>query len=304
MIKQVTFYIALLLYLHSYAQYQHDSVKVSNGFIHFYIKGKGTPIVLLQGGPGFSSYYLRSIADSLSGYKCILIDYQGTGHSQYKKADSTWVSPENIINDVELVRQKLNIDKWIVLGHSYGTQFGLYYAVKYSQHVQKIILLACIGTDNQFQHYFEDNCMARLSDDDKLMLQNLEADTSSDLLSKQFKLNSILLQAYFYDRSKILPFLQSVPRDEITTFYNADFFNAYMSNPNFWTWDISKSVYNLLQAVRIIQGRQDPVNDGKQELLNEHMKNSKLFYIEQSGHFTWVEKPREFFSLLENALKN
>ena len=97
-----------LMCLQATAQYKEESIKLKEGSLHFYTKGEGKPIVLLQGGPGFSSYYMRSIADSLSGYKCILIDYEGTGKSQYRTADKTWVSPEKVVDDIELVRQKLN----------------------------------------------------------------------------------------------------------------------------------------------------------------------------------------------------
>lgn len=63
------------------AQYKHDSIKIEHGYLHYYTKGEGKPIVLLQGGPGFSSYYMRAIADSLDGYKTVLVDFEGTGRS-------------------------------------------------------------------------------------------------------------------------------------------------------------------------------------------------------------------------------
>src|SRR5699024_4773669 len=103
------------------AQYIHDSLKVDQGYIHYYTKGEGESIVLLQGGPGYSSYYMRGIADSLTNYQSILIDYQGTGRSQYKKVDSTWVTRTRMIKDVELVRNHLGIDKWTLIGNSYGS---------------------------------------------------------------------------------------------------------------------------------------------------------------------------------------
>ena len=60
--------LLLLSVLLSHAQYNHDSIPVEKGFLHFYTFGKGKPVVHLQGGPGFSSYYMRAIADSLPDY--------------------------------------------------------------------------------------------------------------------------------------------------------------------------------------------------------------------------------------------
>lgn len=302
MSQKIIFYIAVLFCLNSQAQYRRDSVKIANGFIHFYVKGEGKPIVLLQGGPGFSSYYMRDIADSLSQYKCILIDYEGTGRSQYRKPDTTWVSPEKVVSDIELVRSKLKIDKWNVIGHSYGTHFGLYYAIKYPERVDKVILVSSIGTDNKFQRYANDNAMVRLTDDDMQQLEKIGSDTSLNPVEKDFRQESIMLKAYFFDKQKIQPFLTSAPPAEKAINFSNDFFNAYFDNSNFWKWDIAKEAYDLKKPVRIIQGRQDFLNDGKQEIMNLRLTDSKLHYIERSGHFPWVEKPAAFFSILKKVL--
>lgn len=284
------------------AQYKEDSIKLKEGSLHFYTKGEGKPIVFLQGGPGFSSYYMRSIADSLSGYQCILIDYEGTGKSQYRTADKSWVSPEKVVDDIELVRQKLNIPVWDIIGHSYGTHFGLYYAIKHPQHVNKIILVSSIGTNNQFQRYANDNAMLRLTPEDMAQVNTLDADSALNPIEKEFKLQSIFLKSYFFDKSKIDAFLNSVPPTEKATYFNNNFFNAYMDHPDFWNWDIAKEAYELKHIVTILQGRQDFLNDGTQEILNLRLKHSKIHFIERSGHFPWLEKPAAFFALLKKEL--
>ncbi|HLP63127.1 alpha/beta hydrolase [Flavobacterium sp.] len=302
MIKQTLFLLTFFISFQVNSQYREDSIKLKDGFLHFYTKGEGRPVVLLQGGPGFSSYYMRSIADSLSGYKCILIDYEGTGKSQYRTPDKTWVSPEKVIADIELVRKKLNIEIWDIIGHSYGTHFGLYYAINYPQRVDKIILVSSIGTNNLFQRYANDNAMVRLTPEDITQLNTIDSDSSLNSVEKEFKLESILLKSYFFDKKKIEPFLNSVPLTEKQTYFNNNFFNAYFDNPNFWKWDISEKAYQLMKPIRIIQGRQDFLTDGNQELMNLRLKDSKIYFIERSGHFPWIEKPSDFFALLRKEL--
>lgn len=301
-IKQVLLLLSFFVFFQLNAQYREDSIKLNDCFIHFYTKGEGRPVVLLQGGPGFSSYYMRSIADSLSGYKCIFIDYEGTGKSQYRTPDKSWVSPEKIISDIELVRKKLNIDVWDIIGHSYGTHFGLYYAVNYPQHVDKIILVSSIGTSNQFQKYANDNAMVRLTPEDFSQLNTIDADSLLDPIEKQFKLERILLKSYFFDKRKIDSFMNSVPSNEKQNYFNNNFFNAYFDNSNFWKWDISKEAYELKRPIRIIQGRQDFLTDGSQEIMNLRLHDSKIYFIERSGHFPWLEKPSDFFPILRKEL--
>lgn len=298
--KKYVLYLFLTLFgTYSYSQYQHDSLKVDEGYIHFYTKGEGKAIVLLQGGPSFSSYYMRAIADSLLYYKTILIDYQGTGRSQYKKVDSTWVNPDNIIKDVELVRKHLAIDQWIVLGQSWATHFALLYGIKYPQHTSKIILQATAGTDNKFQEYYGDNIEKGLTEDDITKLEALRKDSTATW-EDRFR---IVLNGYFYDRTKSSSFL-NYPPTEAPFFHNSDFFMAFMKDPGHETFDISKKAYALDIPVRIIQGRQDPVNGGTQERLNERLKHSKIFYIERAGHFPWLEQPQDFFAKLKESINH
>jgi proline iminopeptidase len=301
-LRNVFTIISFFICCSTFAQYNYDSLKIENGYLHYYTKGKGEAIVLLQGGPGFSSFYMRGIADSLNNNFCILIDYEGTGKSQKRKPDSSWVSPEKIVSDIEQVRQKLAINKWTVLGHSYGTHFGLLYSSLYPSVVKKIILLAFIGTNNGFQRYAGDNITSRLSETDIDSLDKIERDTLLSSIDREFKTQSILLKAYFFDKSKAVPFLKSVPDEENKTYYNDLFNYAYWKNSNYWKWDISNAALSLDKPIRIIQGRQDFVNDGNQSLFDSKAKNSKLYYIEQSGHFTWIEKPAIFFELIKKTL--
>ena len=45
-----------------------------------------------------------------------------------------------IVDDFEAIRQTLNIDKWIVLGHSGNAYFALEYAKKYPQHTSGVVM--------------------------------------------------------------------------------------------------------------------------------------------------------------------
>ena len=280
------------------AQYAHDSLKVDVSYIHYYTKGEGEPIVLLQGGPGYSSYYMRGISDSLSNYRTILIDYQGTGRSQYRKADTTWVSYDRIIKDVELVRKHLGIEKWAVIGNSYGSHYALIYAVRHQETISRVILSASPGTSNYFLVYYGDNINMRRNPED-IEVMNRLSDSSHEI---QMKRRRIYFKPYFFDPTKSsLVFTTS--EEESRIFVNRDFNQSIYAWKGFLNWDISEEVYALTIPIRIIQGRQDPVN-GTEVQLCERAKDSKLIYIEKAGHFPWAEKPNEFFKALRKSLED
>jgi proline iminopeptidase len=298
----ITFFLTLFFGLAN-AQYKHDSLKISIGYLHYYVEGKGDPIVYLQGGPGYSGIDLKQVADSFPNHQNILIDYEGTGLSQYREADTSWVTIDNIIANIEAVRTKLEIKKWIILGHSYGTHFGLYYAVKYPQHVSKLLLVAACGTNNEFQKYFKTNIVNRFSYEDTIFINKIWSDSTLTAERKTTIIDSMFLKPYFYDKNKLGFYLATIPKEYLPTYYNDKFFRSYLAGSQFNNFNLDNQVKNLNIPILLLQGRQDPIGDAIPVLLQQKLKNCKLEFINKCGHFVWVEKPKEFYEIARAFLK-
>jgi len=116
-----------------------------NGFItssslklYYETEGEGQPLVLLNGGPGFSHEYLQPLRALASEARLIFFDQRGTGQSG--KADPQDYTVEANVEDVEQLRRELQLDSWIVFGHSWGGMLAQAYVLKYPQHVSGLIL--------------------------------------------------------------------------------------------------------------------------------------------------------------------
>lgn len=299
--------LTLLIFLSTIvsAQYKHDSIKAEKGYLHYYTKGNGKPVVLLQGGPGFSNLYMRAISDSLVNYKFILIDYQGTGYSNHNNVDPSWVSNDQIIKDIDAVRKHLKIDKWTMIGHSYGGMFALQYATVYPKNVEKIITISNAGTNQQFQQHFVDNIKARLSPEDRKRVEDIKTGKikAKEVAPGMDEAEMIILKGYFYDPQNIPKLFSTFPKQELAKVYNPKFFNAYTANIANRNIDFTKQALELNTPIRMIEAWQDPNYDGRQLLLNEKLKNSKIEFINRAGHFSWVEEPKAFYSLLKKFMQ-
>ena len=300
--KTLLFLLIAFSFTIAKAQYKHDSIKIEHGYLHYYTKGEGEPLILLQGGPGFSSFYMRAIADSLDGYKTVLVDFEGTGRSQYRKADPTWVSMDNLVGNVELVRKKLGMNNWTAIGHSYGGMFALYYAVKHPEIVSKVISVSGAGTDNKFQQYYTTNIMSRFTPEDMKKMAEIRSSTTLTETEKSIQEVLVMTPAIFYDRSKAPRFMNNIPPDEMKMVMNGDYFQSMFIELN--KLDFGKDVYQLNTPIRIIQGRQDAIGEAVPVLLNERSKDSKLFFVERSAHAPWAEQPEIFFKVLKDFLIN
>jgi len=103
-------------------------------------EGDGIPLVLLHGGPGGTHHYFHpSFSCAKSFAKVIYYDQRGCGLSDYKAGEGYTV--EQAVDDLENLRKALNIDRWFVLGYSYGGALAQGYAVKYSDHLAGLVLV-------------------------------------------------------------------------------------------------------------------------------------------------------------------
>ncbi|MBN0970543.1 prolyl aminopeptidase [Mycoplasma phocoeninasale] len=99
----------------------------------------GIPILFIHGGPGGGiSESSRQYFDP-KFYRVILFDQRGCGKSTPSaciKENTTM----QLVNDIEKIREKLNIDKFILFGGSWGSALSLIYAINFPERVAAMIL--------------------------------------------------------------------------------------------------------------------------------------------------------------------
>jgi proline iminopeptidase len=109
----------------------------------------GKPAVALHGGPGgsFSRGGFRSFDPEV--YKLVLFDQRGGGSSTPRASDPAtdmrYNTTGHLIADMELLREHLDIERWLLYGVSWGTTLGLAYAERHPERVSEIILAALFG---------------------------------------------------------------------------------------------------------------------------------------------------------------
>ncbi len=100
---------------------------------------KGQPVVFVHGGPGggLDPRYRRFFDPA--HYRIVLFDQRGCGKSTPHAElahNTTW----DLVEDMELLRKKLRIERWMVFGGSWGSTLGLAYAEKHPEAVSALVL--------------------------------------------------------------------------------------------------------------------------------------------------------------------
>jgi proline iminopeptidase len=122
--------------------YRTGTLKVSEIHTMFYQEAgnpEGKPALFLHGGPGVGILpdYRRFFDPQF--YRVILPDQRGAARSTpfaELRENTTW----DIVEDLEKLRKHLNVDRWVVMGGSWGSTLGLSYAVTYPNSIAALIL--------------------------------------------------------------------------------------------------------------------------------------------------------------------
>lgn len=99
----------------------------------------GKPAVFLHGGPGAGGDENARRFFDPARYRIILLDQRGSGRSRPHAAlidNTTW----DLIGDIEALRQRLQLDQWLVFGGSWGSTLALLYAETHPERVRALVL--------------------------------------------------------------------------------------------------------------------------------------------------------------------
>jgi proline iminopeptidase len=120
---------------------------------------RGKPAVVLHGGPGSGcGKWQRRLFDP-ARYRVVLFDQRGCGRSRPQasepEADLASNNTGNLIADMELLRQRLDVDRWLVLGGSWGSTLALVYAETHPDRVTEMVLFGVTtGRRSEFDWTF------------------------------------------------------------------------------------------------------------------------------------------------------
>ena len=99
----------------------------------------GVPVLFLHGGPGAGASASHRQFFDPSFYRIVIFDQRGAGRSTPlgELIDNT---TPLLIDDIERLREKLGISRWVVFGGSWGSTLALAYAESHPNRVMALVL--------------------------------------------------------------------------------------------------------------------------------------------------------------------
>ncbi|MEM9095888.1 MAG: prolyl aminopeptidase [Pseudomonadota bacterium] len=102
-------------------------------------RADGRPVVVLHGGPGGGCSPAMRRFFNPDVFRAVLFDQRGCGRSRPAASveeNTSW----DLVDDIERLREKLDIPRWTVFGGSWGATLALLYAQKHPERVEALVL--------------------------------------------------------------------------------------------------------------------------------------------------------------------
>jgi proline iminopeptidase len=132
---------------------EHGMLEVGDGHqIYWEVRGnpEGKPAVVVHGGPGSGAAAFWQDYFDLARYKVVLFDQRNCGRSTPDAGDDevdlSANTTQHLIADMEQLREHLGIERWLILGASWGATLGLAYAEQHPAAVSEIVLFSVTNT--------------------------------------------------------------------------------------------------------------------------------------------------------------
>ena len=284
-------FLLLCICFHSIAQTE-GFIQNKNARIYYRTYGKGNPLLIINGGPGLNSDGFVGLAKVLSaGNQTILYDQRGTGKSIVSPVDSSTITMQWMIEDMEVLRKYLGIDQWAILGHSFGGMLASYYASIYPEHVRLMILSSSGGIDLGLQSYAEHSINEKLSiqENDSLRYWNDRIARGDTSYFARYRRGMAMASAYVYNKNNI-PIIA-----ERLTQGNSLVNGLVWQNLNKIKFNCAPKLRNFNKPVLIIQGKQDIIMLQTAEYAYKILKNSKIVIVDHCAHYGWLDNPQDYF---------
>jgi proline iminopeptidase len=136
--------------------YDQGMLEVGDGnLVYWEVCGSptGKPAVTFHGGPGSGCVPGWRRYFNPSAYRVVLFDQRGCGRSTPHASDPavslTYNTTRHLIGDIEQLREHLGIDRWLVVGGSWGSTLALAYAESFPERVSEMVLFSIATTTHR-----------------------------------------------------------------------------------------------------------------------------------------------------------
>ena len=277
-------------------------VEVEGGKVWYQVIGSGsnTPLLLLHGGPGAPSHYLKPLEGVAEDRPVIFYDQLGAGRSDRPSDTRLWRT-DRFVAELAQVRSHLGLDEVHILGHSWGSMLAMEYMLTEPAGIKSITFASPALN------------VKRWTDDAKTLLRTLPEETQQTITSHEAggttdspEYQETVMEYYKLYLSRSDPWSP----DLMAAFeaFNSELY-GYMWGPSEFTANGILRDYNreselaqLDLPVLFTTGRYDEATPETVEHFHSLVPNSEIKIFEDSAHMTMLDEPEAYIDAVRDFL--
>jgi proline iminopeptidase len=277
-------------------------IDVDGGQVWYQIVGSGeaTPLLLLHGGPGAPSYYLKPLERIAADRPVIFYDQLGAGRSPAPDDRSLW-TVERFVTELGQVREALDLDEVHILGHSWGSMLAMDYMLTEPEGVVSLVFASPALSVTRWSEDAR-QLMKALPEETQSVIEHHETEGTTD--APEFQ--EAVMDYYRMYLSRSDPWSP----DLMATFeaFNTEMY-GYMWGPSEFTATGTLKNYNreadlpeLDLPVLFTTGRHDEATPETVKHYQSLVPGAQMQVFEQSAHLTMLDEPDTYAEAVRNFL--
>jgi len=277
-------------------------VPVDGGRLYLRALGEGPALVVLHGGPDFNHRYLLPELDALSEwFRLIFYDQRGRGRSSGGFAPED-VTVESELRDLDLIRSHYQLDQMALLGHSWGSLLAMEYATRRPDRASQLILMNSAPASHADWTEFRAHRAAREAAAIETML---EVAATPAFVQGDLGAEARYYLAHFSGTLRNPELLEALLKRLRADFSAQDILKARSIEQRLYAETWQDPLYDVLARlarcsanVLIIHGEHDLIPSTCAEHVADAAPSAELVVIQDTGHFSYMERPDEVFKAI------
>jgi proline-specific peptidase len=276
------------------------SIPIGDTELYVVERGSGYPVIVLHGGPGLDHHEFADYLDPLCDeYRLVLVDQRGQGRSGRSTAD-TWTLSQ-MARDVGSLGRALGLERYAVLGHSYGAFVALQHAVDVPDRLGETIISGGLPSSR-----FLDQIEANLANFEPVELRKQVAaswarETEVSSTEELRKLTAEQMPFHFRDPRD--PRIEDYNRRTAGTVFAPEVLKHFASQ-GYGGIDVEDRLESIRHPVLVLGGRHDRTcSVDASETMAAAIPGARLVIFEESGHMTFVEENGPYLDAVRTFLE-
>ena len=274
-------------------------VNIGNTRLYIVERGTGYPLIVLHGGPGLDHHEFADYLDPLCDqFRLILVDMRAQGKSDMCP-EKTWTL-EQMAKDVVSLASALRLDKYAVLGHSYGAFVALQNAVDFPGAAAQTIVSGGVPSsrflevvDQNLAEFEPESLRKQVADS---WAREAQAQTQDDFASLMHD------QMPFHFGDPLDPRIAEYEVRTADTVYSPAILRHF-SKDEYGGIEVEDRLKDVTQPVLVCTGQLDRVcTVAAAEAIARGLPDAELVIFEHSGHMTFVEENEKYLRVVRKFL--